>query len=152
MVTRENLDRESKLGYYTMAATWPKANSRILGDIGISMSAGYLSNLLIKTTRTSWKREVYAGLASSPWQHFDQTTRVAGVNYTTNIVCNPIYTVYFTTEKKDRLTVPGITKRARTQFLLNPLTYDLLETFQIPKKSEVFKVVAPRNWVQRFRF
>jgi len=77
------------------------------------------------------------GLASSPWQHFDQTTaRVAGVNYTTNIVCNPIYTVYFTTEKKDRLTVlKGLQNEQELQFLLNPLTYDLLETFQIPKKS-----------------
>jgi len=101
------------------------------------MSAGYLSNLLIKTTRTFILRKVKSmkGLASSPWQHFDQTTaRVAGVNYTTNIVCNPIYTVYFTTEKKDRLTVLGITKRARTP-VSSHLTYDLLETFQIPKKS-----------------
>jgi len=65
------------------------------------MSAGYLSNL-IKNTRTFILRKVKseAGLASSPWQHFDTTARVAGVNYTT-IVCNPIYTVYFTTEKKD---------------------------------------------------
>jgi len=50
-----------------------------LGDIGISMSAGYLSNLLIKNHEDfhTEKSEVYeAGLASSPWQHFDQTMPV----------------------------------------------------------------------------
>ncbi len=104
-----------------------------LGDLGISISAGYLSNLLIKNHEDfhTEKSEVYeAGLASSPWQHFDQTSaRVGGVNYTTNIVCNPNYTVYFTTEKKDRLTVlKGLQNQGELQFLVNPLTYDLLET------------------------
>ena len=69
-----------------------------LADLGISMSAGYLSNLLIKNhfLFETEKKEVYdSGLASSPWQHFDQTgARVAGVNHTTNIICNPLYTVY----------------------------------------------------------
>ena len=53
-----------------------------LEDIGISMSAGYLSNLLIKNHADfeTEKTEVYsAGLESSPWQHFDQTAaRVGG--------------------------------------------------------------------------
>ena len=65
-----------------------------LEDIGISMSTGYLSNLLIKNHENfeSQNCEVYSsGLASSPWQHFDQTgARVGGVNYTTNVVCNPM--------------------------------------------------------------
>ena len=64
-----------------------------LEDMGISMSAGHLSNLLIKnqTFFEREKSEIYeAGLLSSPWQHFDQTgARVGGVNYTTNVVCNP---------------------------------------------------------------
>ncbi|MEO1433501.1 MAG: hypothetical protein AAFV71_31470, partial [Cyanobacteria bacterium J06633_8] len=48
--------------------------------------------------------EVYKeGLASSPWQHLDQTgARVAGVNHTTNV---SLYTIYQTTRYKDRLTV-----------------------------------------------
>jgi hypothetical protein len=62
-----------------------------LEDIGISMSAGYLSNLLIKNHADfeTEKTEVYsAGLESSPWQHFDQTAaRVGGVNHTTNVIC-----------------------------------------------------------------
>lgn len=121
-----------------------------LGDIGISMSAGYLSNLLIKNHEDfhTEKSEVYeAGLASSPWQHFDQTSaRVGGVNYTTNIVCNPIYTVYFTTEKKDRLTVlKGLQNERELQFILNPLTYELLETFQIPQKFQKSLKLLPQE-------
>ena len=126
-----------------------------LGDIGISISAGYLSNLLIKNhedfqTETS---DVYScGLASSPWQHFDQTSaRVGGVNYTTNIICNPLYTVYFTTPKKDRLTVlKGLQNTKELEFILNPLTYQLLDTFrsspEIPVSSET---ITPRKGLPR---
>ena len=56
-----------------------------LEDIGISMSAGHLSNLLKNQEDfETEKDEVYhSGLASSPWQPFDQTAaRVKGVNYT----------------------------------------------------------------------
>lgn len=45
-----------------------------LEDIGIDISAGYLSNLLIKNHPDfeTEKTEVYSsGLESSPWQHFD---------------------------------------------------------------------------------
>lgn len=110
-----------------------------LEDIGISMSAGYLSNLLIKNHSDfeNEKSEIYSsGLASSPWQHFDQTAaRVAGVNYTTNVVCNPLYTVYLTTAKKDRLSVLlGLQNGRELEFILNQLTSELLENFQLPTK------------------
>jgi hypothetical protein len=79
----------------------------LLENIGISMSAGYLSNLLIKNQSDfeSEFNEVYvSGLASSPWQHLDQTSaRVKGVNHTTNVLCNPLYTVYSTTPKKRQI-------------------------------------------------
>ena len=56
------------------------------------MSAGYLSNLLIKNQSNfeAEFNEVYvyvSGLASSVWQHLAQiSVHVKGVNYTTNIV------------------------------------------------------------------
>jgi Transposase IS66 family len=110
-----------------------------LKDIGISMSAGHLSNLLIKdhSDFEEEKSEVYfSGLASSPWQHFDQTgARVGGVNHTTNVICNPLYTIYLTTLKKDRLSViKGLQNGQELQFILNPLTYELLEKFQLATK------------------
>ena len=110
-----------------------------LEDIGISMSAGYLSNLLIKNQEDfeAEFNELYTeGLASSPWQHLDQTSaRVKGVNHTTNVICNPLYTVYSTTLRKDRLSVLGVLLNLpEIEFILNPLTYELLERLNLPTK------------------
>ena len=123
-----------------------------LEDIGISISAGYLSNLLIKnqTEFETEKNEVYkSGLESSPWQHLDQTgARVGGVNYTTNVVCNPLYTIYLTTTSKDRLSVVRVLQNERElELILNQLTYDLLETFQIPTKWKTALKLLPQETV-----
>ena len=110
-----------------------------LENIGIFMSAGYLSNLLIKNQEAfeAEYKEVYTqGLASSPWQHFDQTgARVAGINHTTNVICNPLYTIYQTTRNKDRLSVLKVLQNTtELRFTLNELTYDLLDNFNLPSK------------------
>ncbi len=110
-----------------------------LSDIGISMSAGHLSNLLIKNQEAfeAEYKEVYSeGLASSPWQHFDQTgARVGGVNHTTNVICNPLYTIYQTTQNKNRLSVLKVLQNTtELEFIINQLTYELLETFNVPSK------------------
>ena len=123
-----------------------------LEDIGISISAGYLSNLLIKnqTEFESEKSEVYAsGLESSQWQHLDQTgARVGGVNYTTNVVCNPLYTIYLTTAKKDRLSVVKVLQNGRElELILNQLAYNLLEYFQIPTKWKTALKLLPQETV-----
>ncbi|WP_199306902.1 IS66 family transposase [Anabaena sphaerica] len=123
-----------------------------LEDIGISISAGYLSNLLIKNQVDfeSEKTEVYvSGLESSHWQHFDQTgARVGGVNYTTNVVCNPLYTIYLTTAKKDRLSVVKVLQNAtELELILNQLTDNLLETFQIPTKWKNALKLLPQETV-----
>ena len=110
-----------------------------LEDINISMSAGCLSNLLIKK-HSNFEvelNEVYIeGLASSPWQHLDQTSaRVKGVNHTTNVICNPLYTVYSTTLKKDRLSVLSVLQnKQELQFIISPLTYELLDNLNLPTK------------------
>ena len=50
-------------------------------------------------------------------------------------MCNPLYTVYFTTPKKDRLSVvQGLQNGKELEFILNPLTCSLLENFQLPQK------------------
>ena len=110
-----------------------------LSDIGISISSGQLSNLLIQGHENfhTEKQQVYqAGLASSPWQHFDQTAaRVGGNNLTCNIICNPLYSIYCTTEKKDRLSVLGVLQGSvECRFLLNNLAFKLLDTFNLPQK------------------
>ncbi len=111
----------------------------LLADIDISMSAGHLSNLLIKNHQgfETEKDEICEeGLASSPWQHLDQTSaRVAGVNYTTNILGNPFYTIYVTTANKDRLSVlKALQNGLELEFLLEPATYELLSKLEVPQK------------------
>lgn len=123
-----------------------------LEDIGISISSGYLSNLLIKNHGDfeSEKSEVYAsGLESSPWQHLDQTSaRVGGVNYTTNVVCNPLYTIYLTTAKKDRLSVVKVLQNGQElELILNQLTLNLLATFQLPTKWKNALKLLPQETV-----
>jgi Transposase IS66 family len=110
-----------------------------LADVGISMSRGYLSNLLI-AKQTDFREEfetVYrSGLASSPWQHFDQTgSRVGGMNQTTNILCNPWYTIYQTTRAKDRLSVLGVLQNTpELGYLINEVTSEVLKRFKLPTK------------------
>ncbi|MGB5714088.1 MAG: transposase, partial [Waterburya sp.] len=94
--------------------------------------------------------EVYrSGLASSPWQHFDQTgARVGGANYTTNVVCNPLYTVYFTSPKKDRLSVlKGLQDTKELEFILNQQTYELLKLFRLPTKWQSGLQLLPQETV-----
>jgi len=97
--------------YYAAEMTEPKI-VEFLENMGIMISAGQVSNLLIKN-QDNWhaeKEAVYlAGLQSTIWQHVDDTaTRVNGENQHCHIVCNPLYSAYFTRPHKDRLTVIDI--------------------------------------------
>lgn len=110
--------------------------------VGVQISSGQVSNLLIKDQDRfhDEKAAVYeAGLRSSPWQHIDDTgTRVNGVNQHCHVVCNPLYTAYFTTEKKDRLTVLDVLTNFRPRtYLLNDETYTWLE--QIAMSARVIE-------------
>lgn len=72
--------------------------------VGISISAGQISNFLIKNQDAfdAEKEAAYiAGLRSSPWQHIDDTrTRVNGQNYHCQVITNPLHTTFVTTESK----------------------------------------------------
>jgi hypothetical protein len=96
----------------------------LFADVGVQISAGELSNLLIhghERFHAEKDTVVDAGLRSSPWQHLDQTsTRVAGQNEHCQILCNPLYTGLFTTPSKDRLSVLDVLRNGRPRtFLLN---------------------------------
>jgi hypothetical protein len=116
--------------YHAVNTSQPKI-AEFLEYIGIQVSSGQVSNLLIKDQDRfhAEKDAVYeAGLRSSPWQHIDETgTRVNGVNQHCHVLCNPFYTVYLTTEKKDRLTVIDVlTNLSPRAYLLQAQTYDWL--------------------------
>ena len=100
-------------------------------SVGMVISAGELSNLLIKEQAVfhAEKAAVYeAGLRSSPWQHLDQTgTRVNGDNHQCHVLCNPLYTVFLTTAHKDRLSVLDVLRNLDSRaYLINAEALDLL--------------------------
>lgn len=109
----------------------------LLHDAEIDISAGQLSNFLIKDHELfhQEKDALYeAGLKSSPWQHIDDTsTRVNAQNHYCQILCNPLYTAYFTTKDKSRLTVLDVLQNfgPRT-FLLNEETFFYINIFRLP--------------------
>lgn len=93
-------------------------------NIGIQISKGTLSNLLIKGQEDfhAEKEAVYeAGLASSDYQHLDDTpTRFNGKNNYCHVICNLLYTAYFTRAGKDRLSVLDVLRQGRKRiYLLN---------------------------------
>ena len=100
-------------------------------SVGVIISAGHLSNLLIKDQAAFHAEKaaiVAAGLASSPWQHLDDTsTRVNGQNAYCQVLCNPLYTAYQTTAAKDRLSVLDVLRNGRPrQYLFNTEAATLL--------------------------
>src|SRR5215471_14182537 len=109
--------------YFGAQMSEPKL-AELLRSVGVQISDGQVSNLLIKGQEPfhAEKAALYqAGLASSPWQHLDDTsTRVNGQNGYCHIVCNPLYTAYFTTAGKDRLTIIDVlTNHRPRRFLVN---------------------------------
>jgi hypothetical protein len=118
--------------YFGAQMSEPKV-AELLRGVGIQISAGQVSNLLIKDQAAfhGEKAALYqAGLASSPWQHLDDTsTRVNGQNGYCHIVCNPLYTAYFTTAAKDRRTILDVlTNHRPRRFLVNAEALGFMET------------------------
>src|SRR2546425_2496981 len=108
--------------------------AELLRSVGVRISDGQVSNLLIKDQAAfhAEKDALYqAGLASSPWQHLeDASPRVNGQNGYCHIVCNPLYTAYFTTAGKDRLTIIDVlTNHRPRRFLVNEEALGYLEAF-----------------------
>jgi hypothetical protein len=123
--------------YFGMNTSEPKI-LEFFEYVGICISEGELSNLLIKDQGDfhTEKAEVYeAGLRSSPWQHTDDTqTRVAGQHQHCHVLCNPVYTVDQTLPKKDRLSVLDVLRHGRARvFRLNPEALGYLEHLPFSK-------------------
>jgi len=134
--------------YYACNVSEPKLLD-LFQSIGVVISAGQLSNLLIKHPADfhAEKAAVYvAGLASSPWQHLDQTnTRVDGVNQQCHVVCNPLYTVFCTTATKDRLSVLDVLRNlAARSFCYNAEAVALLHRLGLAQRI----LVQLQTWPQ----
>jgi len=121
------------------------SEKRILGffqNFGIEVSATYISQ--------QWtggydlfhqeKSDLYrSGITASDYVQIDDTSaRVNGTNQYCQIVCSPLFTAYFTTPKKDRLTVLSVlTDFMPPHYLYNEQAKLLLDTFKLSDKARV---------------
>jgi hypothetical protein len=111
-------------------------------NFGIEVSPAYISNQWTQgyTDFHQEKKAIFeAGLLSTNYQQIDDTgARVKGQNHYTQVVCNPFYSAYFTTPRKDRLTVLDIFRNfSPRQFLYNADAMSLLEDFNLSKKCRL---------------
>ena len=108
-------------------------------NISILISESYISNCLTKKLDVFHreKSELYeASLEFGEWQQIDDTgSRVNGQNCYTHIVCNDLCTVFFTTAKKNRLTILDILRKFESRsFVFNQETFELLKQLKISQK------------------
>lgn len=132
--------------YYGIGTSEPKI-LEFFENVGIQISAGEISNLLIKKQESfhAEKDAMYeAGLQSSPWQQTDDTlTRVNGQNHHCHVVCNPVYTSYHTRVSKDRLSVLDVLCNGRKRlYRLNEETFRYLSS--IPWSKTVWRKI--QSW------
>lgn len=98
--------------YYACRVTQNKIK-KIMEEMGIIISEGQISNILIKKKKeefTEEKEEIFrAGLNSSNYFHTDDTgMKHEGKKSHAHVFCNDIFSVFVFTPKKDRDTIKGI--------------------------------------------
>jgi len=113
---------------------------KMLSDTGIIISAGEISNIIIKEGGTFHKEVkdiTEAGIKSSSYQHIDDTgARVGGENQHFTVLCNDYFSAFFTNPKKNRLTVIGIlSQKEELSFMVNPYVISFLKERKL--KTEV---------------
>ncbi len=118
----------------------------MLSDIGIIISAGAISNIIVKDHDTFHQEKtdiIKAGIQSSAYQHIDDTgARVKGTNQYFTVLCNDYFSAFFTNPHKDRLTVIGIlSQEEKLYFLINPYTISFLDERKL--KAQVLHFLKP---------
>jgi hypothetical protein len=124
--------------YFASQVSQPKI-VELLESVGVFISEGQVSNLLIKGQSSLHEEKdeiVRAGLSSSPWQQTDDTgTRVGGRLHHCHVVCNPLYSAYFTLAKKDRLSViAALSNQSEPTYLFNEGVIEYLEKLNMSQK------------------
>lgn len=108
-------------------------------NFGVEISQAYISSLWTSKQELFHreKENIYrAGLESSRYQQIDDTSgKVNGENHHVQIVCNENYSAYFTTAKKDRLSIIDVlTNFAPRRFICNQKALELLGQMKISEK------------------
>ena len=125
--------------YFGSQITEPKI-LEFVEHIGIQISLGQISNMLIKSQdefHAESDAVFEAGKRSSPYQHIDDTaTRVDGQNKNCHVLCNPVYTAFRTRPHKDRLTVLDVLRNGRPRiFLINTEALSYLAGLPLSKAT-----------------
>ncbi len=115
------------LSLYNDSGMTQPALKKFLKTFGIQIAGATISRMLTDNHEDFHQEKndiVVEGLKSTSYHHFDDTSaRVNGKNHHTHILCNPYYTAYFTTHKKDRLTVLEILSREELRFSMHEEAY-----------------------------
>jgi len=119
---------------------------QMLTDIGIRISAGEISNIIVKDHDRFHQEKaeiIKAGIKSSSYQHIDDTgARVKGTNQYFTVLCNDYFSAFFINPKKDRLTVLGIlSQEEELSYLINPYTLGFLEERKL--KASILSSLRP---------
>ncbi len=127
----------------------------LLENLGIVISSGQISAWLTGAypeLQEEKRAIVEAGLNSSAWHHMDDTgTRVNGVNQHCQVICNPLYGAYFTTARKERLTIIDVLRNGRERiFRLNEEALGLMLQFGISQRvlERVGQLPFHQDWSQ----
>src|SRR5438034_11719820 len=81
----------------------------------------------------------------------DTGTRVNGVNQHCQVICNPLYGAYFTTARKDRLTIIDVLRNGRERvFRFNEEALGLLRQFGVSQRvlEQVGQLPFHQDWSQ----
>jgi len=115
--------------------------SQLLETFSIDISTASINRILTEKHSKQFhqeKTEIFqAGLQSSKYQHTDDTgNRVAGENWHTHVFCNPYYSAYFTTKKKDRVTILNILSGGTCSYIMSEETPKLFSLLGIRDKMQ----------------
>jgi hypothetical protein len=109
-----------------------------LTDAGLDISRGQVSRLVtagLEGFHTEQRESLAAGLASSPWQHWDATsTPVDGAAWDCHVLTNPLYTAYHTAPHQDRASVlDALRGGAPRSYRLDAAALDYMERQGVPQ-------------------
>jgi hypothetical protein len=122
-------------------------SNKILGllhSIGIEISKGAVSGILLGNKDWVFKEKndiLHAGLTVSYAQIDATGSRVRGINYYTQIICNDYFTHYTTLKNKSRLDVlasfQGLDDKNQLQLIYNEETIRLMEKGKISETDRI---------------
>ena len=108
-------------------------------NFGIIISPAYISNQWTKgyDFLHQEKSDIYlSGLENGSYHQIDDTAaRVKGKNHHTHIICNSSFSAFFTTARKDRLTVLDIFRNfTPREFVYDSTAVNILKSFKLSRK------------------